>query len=511
MRFAPIAEARTITVEGTDHDLIALVGTFHQMSEAQQGEWIAPAAAGDVKLGEIAYVHSYGDMRRGVVTKIGRTKITVTFTTAGARDNAMRYAEEGLKVTAKAEQLVHVRVHRPTTPAPVADVEQAAPVAEVEYASPGAQLDAALAKHTAAVEQATPALPEVEPADPAAEASLDAKLAAADVAEPREIQRATGTVRDPQKFLDLTGAEINALRGRPAPEAGPMLAVIAHPRSMNAIVVGPFESAEDAAAWWAPEFNRMRAESMLFILVPVPVAELPVDVDGRPIPVGVLVECVGAETAVLTGTRGRIAEASVEAGGPGRVVIEWPNRPTWSSTARSANRVRVIDPLTMGRATIGHRNTDVHAYDGHTFEAGCGYRNTAEARLVQLLDDSTPITCPEVGCAPHAEAGDTLTAAESALIEQAQGEALDGLTFDVEGGLDDLRGRAAARAARLAELAGAAQLVDTHGEVWYRDEEALDDLYRCSGHEGPPLALGTLDDMLGPLRAAPDDQGPAGT
>lgn len=132
------------------------------------------------------------------------------------------------------------------------------------------------------------------------------------------------------------------------------------------------------------------------------VAELPVDVDGRPIPVGVLVECVGEETGTLTGRHGRAAESGFYGDGTGRIVIAWgASRPTWSPTARTASRVRVIDPATMERATIGDTSGTVHAYDWKTAEAGCGYHEPARPRTVLLLDEATPITCTELGCRPH--------------------------------------------------------------------------------------------------------------
>lgn len=68
---------------------------------------------------------------------------------------------------------------------------------------------------------------------------------------------------------------------------------------------------------------------------------LPADVDGTPIPVDAIVECVGPETGTLTGKRGRVTESSVEADGPGRVLIDLGDR--HGTHARSANRVRVIE------------------------------------------------------------------------------------------------------------------------------------------------------------------------
>jgi hypothetical protein len=132
---------------------------------------------------------------------------------------------------------------------------------------------------------------------------------------------------------------------------------------------------------------------------PVTVPPAPLDVNGKPIRVGALVECVGALTGVLTGWRGRVTEASAETDGPGRVVLSWPRRPNHATTARSANRVRLIDPSELAPATIGRRTDVVHAYDTTVGEAGCGYRNPAEARVVNWLPVEAPITCTAPGCA----------------------------------------------------------------------------------------------------------------
>lgn len=367
------------------------------------------------------------------------------------------------------------------------------------------------------------------------------------------------------------------------------------------------------------------------------VAELPVDVDGRPIPVGVLVECVGEETGTLTGRRGRVAESGFYGDGTGRIVIAWgASRPTWSPTARTASRVRVIDPATMERATIGDTSGTVHAYDWRTAEAGCGFHEPARPRTVLLLDEATPITCTELGCRPHnvpamigshgahhftpaddaggptsgpcslrwptpcgrpygdplhvpspnplkastpapagpaaellaqvgAPRGDgrrpvvlagheiglvrpvaggwcgwadqgthvpgcddpaTLAtsaqhAAESVVdewlrIETRPGGRMNGITWSrvrwqPELAGDQLVAAAAGAAGRLAELAGEPELVDVHGEVWYREEDTIADVYRCVGHEGPPIPLDVLDNMLGPLRVPPQAGGPSGT
>ena len=77
-------------------------------------------------------------------------------------------------------------------------------------------------------------------------------------------------------------------------------------------------------------------------------AAVPVDVDGTPIRPADLVECVGEPAGVLTGRRGRVQQVDRDPdGGPGRVLLTWPDRPGAGNHARSANRVRVLatEPL----------------------------------------------------------------------------------------------------------------------------------------------------------------------
>lgn len=441
-------------------------------------------------------------------------------------------------------------------------------------------------------------LREQAPAAPAVEAPAPAAVAEALVAEADE---ANGALAVDAGLLGQHYAEAAATIGGPA---GDMMTEVA--------------SALGAVSSTAAALVAANTEAP---------AELPVDVDGRPIPVGVLVECVGAETETLTGRRGRVIDSGFFGDGTGRIVIDWPNRPTWSPTARTASRVRVVDPASLDRATIGQSAT-VHAYAGLLGETGCGYRNPAEPRVALLLDEATPITCTELGCRPHNvpamigshgshhfipgdQAGgptsgpcslrwptpcgrpyrdplhvpfpNPLTApaapAAGELVAQVGApEVTDGrrpvvlagqqvgIVRPIEGGwcgwseqgvhvtactdpgtpAHDSAQHAAeavvdtwleieskpggrmvgitwsgrvrwlpeqdAPRGRLAELAGEPELVDSTGEVWYVDKEAISgDLYRCVGHEGPSIPLDRLDDMLGPLRVPPGTDRPSGT
>lgn len=71
------------------------------------------------------------------------------------------------------------------------------------------------------------------------------------------------------------------------------------------------------------------------------VTEVP-DVDGTPVRVGDVVECVGAINAVLTGKRGLVVRVSRDdVVGSAGVEIKWPERGV-SRTSRAANRVRLV-------------------------------------------------------------------------------------------------------------------------------------------------------------------------
>ncbi len=139
--------------------------------------------------------------------------------------------------------------------------------APVEYATPAAQLDAALAQHEQRTAYAAPTLPSIEPVDPAAEASLAAKITDSEIAEIREIALTTGAMRHPEKVFNLTAGELNALRSRPVPTAGQVLAVIFHPANGKAIAVGSWPTVAEAEAWWNFPHNRWVSNGSFIVLV----------------------------------------------------------------------------------------------------------------------------------------------------------------------------------------------------------------------------------------------------
>ena len=83
-------EARNYDVNGETFDLIRLIEAIDL--GARPDSWVHPEAVSDLQVGQIVHVWAMGaKLRRGVVTKLGRTKVTVVFTTQGAVDEATRY------------------------------------------------------------------------------------------------------------------------------------------------------------------------------------------------------------------------------------------------------------------------------------------------------------------------------------------------------------------------------------------------------------------------------------
>lgn len=64
----------------------------------------------DVKVGHTVLVPGYGDWRRGVVLKIGRTNVTVGFTTRAALDGAKKH-DHGFKITVSSAPVSGIRVY----------------------------------------------------------------------------------------------------------------------------------------------------------------------------------------------------------------------------------------------------------------------------------------------------------------------------------------------------------------------------------------------------------------
>jgi hypothetical protein len=99
------SQARSFEVNGREFDLIALIST-----DVPDG-WISPESVTELKLGQIAYVHALGGFRRGVVAKIGRTKVTVVFTTKGAVDDSRRAEDyHRARSTERAGEPIRIRV-----------------------------------------------------------------------------------------------------------------------------------------------------------------------------------------------------------------------------------------------------------------------------------------------------------------------------------------------------------------------------------------------------------------
>ena len=123
--FLNIDEIRNYDVNGTKFDLVKLV----EARDLGMGEgFIQPESVSELHVGQIVYAWVLGaKFRRGVVTKVGRTKVTVALTTQGAIDEALRYrGGQNIRVANQSVQLSQVRYEAPA--APVAEVEEPAQV-----------------------------------------------------------------------------------------------------------------------------------------------------------------------------------------------------------------------------------------------------------------------------------------------------------------------------------------------------------------------------------------------
>lgn len=89
---------------GTTVDLVALIDT------RPSDDWRHPVLE-ELAVGQVAYVDAMGEMRRGVIVKIGRTKVHVAFTTQGAIDHQARYqSNTGIRVQTTAASVGSILV-----------------------------------------------------------------------------------------------------------------------------------------------------------------------------------------------------------------------------------------------------------------------------------------------------------------------------------------------------------------------------------------------------------------
>lgn len=123
-QYLTYSQARDFEIDGKNYDLIGLVEALERTPDG----WVSPATVADLTVGQIVHVWALGDrLRRGVVAKLGRTKAVVVFTTKGAVDESVRYAEAWgkdeatIRVADTAVQLSQIHY-----PAPAAPVEEPA-------------------------------------------------------------------------------------------------------------------------------------------------------------------------------------------------------------------------------------------------------------------------------------------------------------------------------------------------------------------------------------------------
>lgn len=137
-------QLRNYDVNGETFDLYKLIDAIPLGSQPES--WVHPESVNDLQVGQIVHVWAMGArLRRGVVTKLGRTKVTVAFTTRGAVDEAVRYGTT-VRVANTPVQLSQVWIEAAPVPATAEEqVEEimAEPVAEETETADAVALEAA--------------------------------------------------------------------------------------------------------------------------------------------------------------------------------------------------------------------------------------------------------------------------------------------------------------------------------------------------------------------------------
>ncbi|GIJ80396.1 hypothetical protein Xph01_48280 [Micromonospora phaseoli] len=98
----------------------------------------------------------------------------------------------------------------------------------------------------------------------------EAELVAAMI-PPSEVQRSTGTFRNPDLLVHLPPKLVSALLGPSEPKGdGMVIALIVNAESRRGAAVGAFADTAVAKAWWQQPYNRLaRDPDVLFLTVPV--------------------------------------------------------------------------------------------------------------------------------------------------------------------------------------------------------------------------------------------------
>lgn len=113
--YLTLTEARNYKLStGATADLPALVG-----NGTTEGKKVVNNPA-EMVIGQVAYVHAMGQLRRGVVVKLTKTKIHVALVTQGNLDEVARY-NYSVRVQTTAAAMVYIDA--PAAPAPVEVVE----------------------------------------------------------------------------------------------------------------------------------------------------------------------------------------------------------------------------------------------------------------------------------------------------------------------------------------------------------------------------------------------------
>ena len=114
-QYLTVSQARAFEIGGREFDIISLIEALERTPDG----WVSPATVAELTVGQIVHVWALGDrLRRGVVAKLGRTKVTVVFTTQGALDDAIRHGQGGasIRLADTAVQLSQIKIPAPAAP-----------------------------------------------------------------------------------------------------------------------------------------------------------------------------------------------------------------------------------------------------------------------------------------------------------------------------------------------------------------------------------------------------------
>ncbi len=91
------------------------------------------------------------------------------------------------------------------------------------------------------------------------------------IVAPPMIQRVTGTLRSPERTVDLHAPAIAEMVSlKTMVEHGPVIGLLMHTGNGRTVAVGKFPSPDAANTWWSQPYNRFEGNrDVVFMLIPV--------------------------------------------------------------------------------------------------------------------------------------------------------------------------------------------------------------------------------------------------